>query len=123
LYRAGTASATAAQVAAERLVSHQAVGFGGLEPIEKDPAERQPPLARLVGHRTARGRQLLARPPAKITFIRFHLPLHEPAALPSRKQQFTQTYPQVESGSATEQNATRLRRGTGRPAVSQSPRP
>jgi hypothetical protein len=70
-------------------VSSDAAGFDGFQPLKENPGHHHSPLARSVGHRTARGRQLLARPAAKIAFIRFHAPLHEMRLAPSRAEEFT----------------------------------
>ena len=75
MYRAGTARVSAICPGRRRLFSDDVTGFNGLEPLKEAVGQHQSTIARSVGHRTARGRQLLARPAAKIAFIRFHEPL------------------------------------------------
>ena len=77
MYRAGTARVSAICPGRRRLFSDDVTGFNGLEPLKEAVGQHQSTIARSVGHRTARGRQLLARPAAKIAFIRFQLPLHD----------------------------------------------
>ena len=62
------------------LFDDDALRFDGSQPLQEGIREHQPALACGIGHCTARCRELLARPPAKIAFIRFHVPLHELAA-------------------------------------------
>src|SRR4051794_41066191 len=93
------------------LFGRHAASFDGVQPFQELAGEDQSALPGGIGHRASRSRELLTRPAAKIAFIRFHVPLHEPATHPSRNQEFTLSYPQVESGSATERNASQGRRG------------
>ena len=76
--RDGTAAVCAAAIAAAASVSGDAGGFGCGQAFEENPGQHHPPISRFVGHRAARGRQLLARPAAKIALIRFqHAPPRE----------------------------------------------
>jgi len=115
LYRAGTVGPAAQSDVQRSLFGRDAAGFDGVQPFQELAGEDQSPLPGGIGHGAPRSREFFTRPTAKIAFIRFHVPLHEPAARPSRKQEFTRTYPQVESGSETERSASQGRRGKGRP--------
>jgi len=77
------------------LFDDDAIRFDGSQPLQEGIREHQPALARGIGHCTARCRELLARPPAKIAFIRFHVPLHETLRLSESR---TAVYSELSTG-------------------------
>src|SRR5438270_5622908 len=109
--RLGTAEASADEGAAKASVDRDAARFHGLQPLEKNAGQHQPALPGLVGHCAARGRQLLARPAAKKSLIRVHLPLH---ALVISPESSTGIYSKLSTG--------RVRFGDGTNSHSAPPR-
>ena len=78
MYRAGTTGRRRSQMCGGSLFGRDAASFDGVQPFQELAGEDQSPLPGGIGHCASRSREFLTRPTAKIAFIRFHVPLHEP---------------------------------------------